>query len=351
MTKKPASLTGDLLARKGEAAPFSTEPDARMTLATGRQPQFAGLGQPELAPEEATGPLDNEAPSRLYGDDTMETPRMVTEPERPLPPEPEIIYTPEELDGGSSRTRLIAGGLIGLVLIGGVILALSQPKTGGVAPVAPEIADAPMASAQPAESEPVEPPAPSDEINIPSPGGTMSGVADVDTVAAALEPSATEEPAPAETAPMPEMDPPAPMAEVTAAPEAVAQTPAAPIAEAPVSEAPVSEAPVAEAPVAEPAAEAPVADAPAKAAPASGGAYVVQLLALRDEASAKAAWSKLTVKYGSLADHALDIEKADLGDKGTFYRVRAAGFTSKSSATSFCANLKKAGQDCMVRKR
>lgn len=322
MSKKPASLTGDLLARKGEAIPFSTEPDARLTLATGRQPHLMGIG--------TSGHLDIVTAEGLNGDDTMETPQMVTDTERPRPPEPEIIYTPEELDGGGGRTRLIAGALIGLVLIGGVFFAQWQPQTGDVAPLAPEIADAPMASS-PDESLRSSAPAESAPL---TPGGQMSGVADPDTVAAALAPT---DPSPAEMAPA-EAEQAAPVEEpapVAVAPAATVETVAADEVSAPAAPA---ETP---APAAEKVAT----------APASAGAYVVQLLALRDEASAKAAWGKLTQKYRSLADHALDIEKADLGEKGVFYRVRAAGFPSKSDATRFCGDLKKAGQDCMVRKR
>lgn len=339
MNKKPASLTGDLLARKGEAAPLATAPEARMTLATGRQPHLAGIG--------TSGHLDISPSEGLYGGDTMETSQMVTDSERPRPPEPEIIYTPEELDGGGGgHTRLIAGALIGIVLIGGVFFAQWQPKTGNVAPVAPEIADAPMAgsaddslrSRAPAESAPL------------APGGQMSGVPDPEAVAAALAPTQPSQP---ESAPAASEDPSAAVedsAPVAEMPAPVAETPV-PVTGTAADKVPAAEmpAPVAETPV--PVAETPAPVVEKAAAPASKGAYVVQLLALRDEASAKAAWTKLTQKYRSLGDHALDIEKADLGDKGVFYRVRAAGFTSRSAATSFCSDLKKAGQDCMVRKR
>ncbi|HAC60442.1 MAG TPA: SPOR domain-containing protein, partial [Rhodobiaceae bacterium] len=108
----------------------------------------------------------------------------------------------------------------------------------------------------------------------------------------------------------------------------------------------------------EPAAAAPepektAAAEPAKAAAAaSGGAYVVQIMALREEAGAKAAWAALQEKHPSiLGGHALDIEKADLGDKGVFYRVRAAGFETKAAAQSACSSLKSAGQDCLVKAR
>src|SRR5690606_1825858 len=115
MAKKPASLTSDLLARKGEAGPSIVEPAARVTLTPGRQPDLSGVSategpSPELYTSPATG-----RPEDMHGMD---------EEERPRPPEPEIIYTPEDEEGGG-RTRLIVGAFIGLALLGGVLVALS----------------------------------------------------------------------------------------------------------------------------------------------------------------------------------------------------------------------------------
>ncbi|MGB5949396.1 MAG: SPOR domain-containing protein, partial [Parvibaculum sp.] len=102
-----------------------------------------------------------------------------------------------------------------------------------------------------------------------------------------------------------------------------------------------------------PAATAKPAPAQASKAPASAkGAYLVQVAALKDEKSARASWRALSQRFPAvLGGHALDIEKADLGAKGTWYRVRAAGFQTKAAATEACARLKAAGQACMVKKR
>jgi len=121
----------------------------------------------------------------------------------------------------------------------------------------------------------------------------------------------------------------------------------APVQSAPVP--PVEQAPaiVAQAPVtpAQPVEEAPVAAAPA--ATTSGG-FVVQLAAFRDEPSALAAFKKLQKKYASLANLSADIQKADLGAKGIYYRLRA-GFLDKPSATALCGELSGKGQACFVR--
>lgn len=317
MAKKPASLTSDLLARKGEAGPSIVEPASRVTLTPGRQPDLSGVSategpSPELYTSPATG-----RPEDMHGMD---------EEERPRPPEPEIIYTPEDEEGGG-RTRLIVGAFIGLALLGGVLVALSLNQgDSGVAPVAPEIASAPDS-----QSAPVTPAPAREEIPVER------------EVAEAVP--ATQAP----EASIPET-----------APSAAAEVPVeeAPVAEATVPEAPVAELPsieVAPAQITSPAAAPKAEPAPAAttaAAPASGGAYVVQLMALREEAGAKNAWAALQKKHPSiLGGQALDIERADLGDKGIFYRVRAAGYATKAAAQSACTSLKSAGQDCIVKTR
>ncbi len=340
MAKKPASLTSDLLARKGEAGPSSVDPVSRVTIAPGRQPNLSGIGV-------------NEGPSRgLYDSPATERPETMhgtDEEERPRPPEPEIIYTPEEEDSGG-RTRLIAGAFVGLALLGGVIVALSLNDGGsGVAPVSPDVTALPDEA--PAETAPQQQAAaPQAGESASSPEATVPG----DTAAA-------------ETAELRTSAVPAESAAPEAAPEASPQTSPAASAEAAPAEtqeatpegAPASiMPPAAQTAAQEPAAAAPApektaAAEPAKAAAAaSGGAYVVQIMALREEAGAKAAWAALQERHPSiLGGHALDIEKADLGDKGVFYRVRAAGFETKAAAQSACSSLKSAGQDCLVKAR
>ena len=301
MSKKPASLTSDLLARKGEAGPSSADPASRVTLTGGRQPDFSGIGRSE-------GPSQG-----LYVSPATERPEMqgMDEEERPRPPEPEIIYTPEDYETGG-RTRLIVGAFIGLALLGGVIVAMSLNQGGDVAPLAPEIAGVP--------------PAPAPETAPQAAAAPAAPVAEVP----ATEAPETEAAAPAAPAPAEEIE----RAEIEAAPEAL--VPAAP------------PAPVAS----EPAPAAPAAIVPAAPAVASGGAFVVQLAAVREEAAAKSAYEALQKKHPALlGGHALDVERADLGERGIFYRVRAAGFTTRDAAIRTCTSLKSAGQDCMVRAR
>lgn len=309
MSKKPASLTSDLLARKGEAEPSPLDPGVRMSLFA--EPDFSAPGGGSGA-----------------GDD-----------ERPLPPEPEIIYTAEDSSHGSGATRLIVGGIIGAIVIGGAFLTLSGRNSQSVAPVAPEITAAA--------------PTPAPETSLPAettPEASIAAAPQAQPEAA--EPEAAMPAAPAESAPA---EP------VTPAPQAALQAPAAPQADE-TAPAPQAETPAAPAlrPGSEAATEAPKVAATAKPAPAQAtkapasakGAYLVQVAALKDEKSAKASWRTLNQRFPTvLGGHALDIEKADLGAKGTWYRVRAAGFQTKAAATEACARLKAAGQACMVKKR
>tara|TARA_R110002124_G_scaffold29755_1_gene103230 strand:+ start:547 stop:1374 length:828 start_codon:yes stop_codon:yes gene_type:complete len=91
--------------------------------------------------------------------------------------------------------------------------------------------------------------------------------------------------------------------------------------------------------------------APAAIAPvasSTAGGYVVQLAAFRDEPSARDAFRKLQGKYPSLAALGADIQRADLGDKGIYYRLRA-GYLSKADAQTLCGELEGKGQACFVR--
>lgn len=82
------------------------------------------------------------------------------------------------------------------------------------------------------------------------------------------------------------------------------------------------------------------------------GNYLVQLMALRDVESAERAWSQMVEAYPELfAGAMMDIQRADLGAKGIFYRVRVSAFTSRSQAEDFCESLKARGENCIVATR
>lgn len=97
----------------------------------------------------------------------------------------------------------------------------------------------------------------------------------------------------------------------------------------------------------------PVVSSPSGTAVATRGSdWVVQVASTRSESDARAIWSTLQGKYPGLVNgRYADVKRADLGDKGIYYRTRVAGLADKSSAQSLCNSFKAAGQACFVAKR
>lgn len=178
-----------------------------------------------------------------------------------------------------------------------------------------------------------------------------------------VTPSAPVLQAPAALQAPPVVQAPAPVE----APVVAAETPVVPVPPVLAPTAPVS---VVEAPPQPVVAPAPVVEAPKPAAtkvedkPASPngqvaavvagapavttGGYMIQLAALRDEASAKKSWANLQAKNPDLLGGlSLKIEKADLGEKGVFYRVRGAGIATEEKARSICTELTKRNVGCL----
>jgi len=98
------------------------------------------------------------------------------------------------------------------------------------------------------------------------------------------------------------------------------------------------------------AAAAPVAK-PAAAAPAKSGGYVLQIGAYKSRAEADAAWKTYKAKHASLlSGYSSDVQQADLGEKGTWYRLRIAGFGEREVASALCDRLKADGGGCFLGK-
>ncbi len=108
------------------------------------------------------------------------------------------------------------------------------------------------------------------------------------------------------------------------------------------------------------AAPAAVATATTSAPPASSprfspdngsGEFVIQISATKSDADARRAFSDAQRKYPTvLGGKALDVQQADLGAKGTFYRVRAVA-GSRDEATELCQQLRAQGGECIVARR
>jgi cell division septation protein DedD len=151
----------------------------------------------------------------------------------------------------------------------------------------------------------------------------------------------TQPPAPVATAPPPAAVAPPPVQQV----QAPSQQPAA-RATAPAP------APAAPAPVAATPAPAPAAPAPAVAAAPAGGGFVVQIASYPSEAEARSGWNTMKQRYGAvLANQTSDIKSADLGAKGTWYRLRIGPFADRAAADAACAQLKAQGGSCMIAAR
>jgi len=102
-------------------------------------------------------------------------------------------------------------------------------------------------------------------------------------------------------------------------------------------------------------APAPKAEAAAKVEPAAGttaskvkpGGYYVQLASVKSTSGASAEYKKMQAKYTSLSGVEFRTQEANLGEKGTFYRIQA-GPMSKESASSICGGIKGKGGSCLV---
>ena len=83
-----------------------------------------------------------------------------------------------------------------------------------------------------------------------------------------------------------------------------------------------------------------------------GGDWVVQVSSTRSQEDAADVWSTLKRKYPDLvAGKYADVKRADLNEKGVFYRTRIAGLADKNAANSLCNSFKAAGQACFVTNR
>ena len=143
--------------------------------------------------------------------------------------------------------------------------------------------------------------------------------------------------------------PPVAAAPVMAAPAVTAPVPAAPVAPPAVVAAAPSPPPapppasmnVPAAPIAPP--------APVVSAPAASGAALLQVGAFPSEALALEAWQNFQAEHPAIATGLTqDIQTADLGDRGTWYRVRIGPFADGGTANAVCERLKAEGGSCFL---
>jgi hypothetical protein len=205
----------------------------------------------------------------------------------------------------------------------------------------------------PREETPADVPAPARQV-YPSAGGVY-GPAPAGQPAAAAPASAPATPAP-QASGVPPAGAPHMVHTETIRPGQVASVDLGQPVAPPLAAAPPSPAPAA--PAKQPGGRAkqgagqPVAlaDAPARGAAPTGG-YVVQLSAQRSEEEAIASFKALATKYAAVfGDRQPLIKRADLGEKGVYYRANVGPFPTQDQANHFCSNLKIAGGQCIVQK-
>jgi cell division septation protein DedD len=78
--------------------------------------------------------------------------------------------------------------------------------------------------------------------------------------------------------------------------------------------------------------------------------WVVQVASTSSEESAWTTWKNMQKKFKTLQSQKPNVVKADLGSKGTFYRIRLSGYDNQAEAMSSCGKLKSSGVSCFVSK-
>jgi cell division protein FtsN len=79
---------------------------------------------------------------------------------------------------------------------------------------------------------------------------------------------------------------------------------------------------------------------------------MLQIGSFKSEADATAAWRAYQAKHAALlSGYGPDIKAADLGEKGTWYRLRIGSFGDKEVAAALCDRLKANGGACIMATR
>lgn len=83
-------------------------------------------------------------------------------------------------------------------------------------------------------------------------------------------------------------------------------------------------------------------------APMTG--WAVQISSATSEDAAWGTWKSMQKSHPVLASQTASVVRADLGAKGTFYRVRLGGYDDQTAAQKACGKLKAGGVTCFVAK-
>lgn len=81
----------------------------------------------------------------------------------------------------------------------------------------------------------------------------------------------------------------------------------------------------------------------------AGGSVMIQLGSFPNDKLAAGAWAKIkSSNQELLGDYKPTIKSAEIEGKGTWFRLRVAGFADKASAANVCEQLKANGQACII---
>ncbi len=83
----------------------------------------------------------------------------------------------------------------------------------------------------------------------------------------------------------------------------------------------------------------------------ANGAWQIQLMSSPNRAAVEKSWKTMSSKYKVLKDLPYEVSSADLGKKGTYYRLKAGNFATKEEATALCNKLKAAGGSCFTARK
>ncbi len=243
-------------------------------------------------------------------------------------------------------------------------VAILQPPSDAVPSAVPEPPDTPIpppineVTVQPAVPEPPQPSTPeapaqlrTETVEAPAPATRNTPPVPLARPeaprreVAETEPAASSGSGPIQLAPLP------PVTIVESEPS-VSQAPAVPTT--PVQSTDLSEAappPPAPEPTRVVTAQ-PTQPAPAPTQSAASGEYLIQIAAFRTQPEAEKEYAKLRGKHaGLLQAYGPLIQKADLGSRGIFYRLRVGPMQTRADASALCNSLIAAGEkDCLVRR-
>jgi cell division septation protein DedD len=84
-------------------------------------------------------------------------------------------------------------------------------------------------------------------------------------------------------------------------------------------------------------------------APLPSGTFQIQLASVPSEDAAQAEWKRVNGRHKDLlAALTPAITKADLGERGVYYRLRAGPLADKAAADELCASLAADKVGCIV---